>query len=157
MAPPEATADGVDWRDQPVIVNGMRWRLGWFFGGRLYHGSCAALAVGDVVEPGHGRNFDASPDSVVSITSDPARALYWAREAGAGVPTVYEVEPLGEVGVWRASPAHLWEGRVRAARVVAVVAEVVSAERGAIDWSRTHPTRWCATDGGPPPWVRSSP
>jgi hypothetical protein len=121
----EADAElATDWREQPVTVMGRRFTLGNVGSGVLLHGSTADLPDGTILEPGHSRNFAESADDAVSITSDAIRADYWVNETGAGERFIYEVEPLGEVGVWRAGLAnagksfHLYEGRVPAARII---------------------------------------
>lgn len=124
-----------DWRDQDVIVEGRERRLGDVKGGKLYHGSPARLSVGDVVEPGHGARFGISPFHSVSLTSDFDRAAFWGRprtiwKDPRGITKtltyVYEVEPVGPVESWRASPADygesfvLYEARASRARIVTV-------------------------------------
>ena len=117
-----------DWREQEAVVYGRRRPLAEVDGGRLYHGSPVELAVGTVIEPGHGRNHQQSAEDAVSITSDLRRAIHWAREAAGGADSfVYEVEPLGPVDVWRVAPCNqgqnirLWEARTPKARVVSVL------------------------------------
>lgn len=102
---------------------GRRFKLGDVNGGRLFHGTRAVLAEGDVLEPGHGTNFEESSVETVSITSSAETAAYWAAQAGGAVH-VYEVEPIGGVEIWRAGLANrgsnfeLFEGRVHSARVL---------------------------------------
>jgi hypothetical protein len=114
-----------DWREQPIQVQGVARRLGDVHGGRLFHGTTAIIQPGDVIEPGHRRNFKQSARDGVSITSVAADADYWARQLDDGdEPRVYEVEPLNTVQPWRVSPANygqnitLYEARVSRARVV---------------------------------------
>lgn len=118
-----------DWRAQPVIVEGRRMTYADLAGGQLFHGSRVRLEVGDVLEPGRSeRNHRQSAGDAVSITSESGRASYWARQAKGEGETfyVYEIEPVGRIDDWRTGPAEygtrftLWEGRVPAARIVAV-------------------------------------
>ena len=116
-----------DWREQQLLVYGVRRTLGEVHGGKLYHGSAKDLPIGTILEPQEARNFKQSAPDAVSITSDERTAAYWPREAlgsqGADV-FIYEVEPVGEVEAWRVSPANygknirLDEGRVPAARII---------------------------------------
>jgi len=90
-------------------------------GGKLFHGSAQVFRPGDILEPGHGTNFEESGNSV-SVTSVPDRAAYWTRVA-SGEGFVYEVEAIGPVEVWRIQErpdetSVLWEGRVLQARIV---------------------------------------
>jgi hypothetical protein len=84
---------------------------------QFFHGSPHLFEPGTVLEPGHGKNFKQSADAAVSITSDPSRARHWAKQAG-DTAHVYEVEPLGDVGMWRASEHVVYEARTPRARVV---------------------------------------
>jgi hypothetical protein len=124
------------WREQAIRVEGRVYRLGDVTDGRvevrgrLFHGSTASLKPGDTLKPGSERNFKESAAGAVSITSDPGRAAAWARESRPGQPVyVYEIEPLDVVKPWRVGPSNygenfvLWEGRVKAARVVGLLPE----------------------------------
>lgn len=145
------------WHDQPVTVDGARWHLGWFFGQRLYHGSPRHLSAGTTLQPGHATNFPESPGTVVSVTSDPARAASWAADAAGDRPVhVYEIEPLGTVHAWRASPAVLWEGRVPQARIVRELdpGELTPISVDLSAWRRANPTRWRFPE--PPPWTTTT-
>jgi len=124
-------APAPDWRDTPVVVEGRRFLMGQVAGGQLFHGSPVQLEVGDVLEPGHGRNHTQSAAAAVSITSDEGRAGSWARDAAKGQPYfVYEVEPAGPVQVWRAGLAEygtsfcMYEARTPAARIVGVMPHI---------------------------------
>lgn len=116
-----------DWRDQRLVVYGVRRTLGEVHGGKLYHGSARDLAIGTVLEPQETRNFKQSAADAVSITSDEQTAAYWPREALGDQRAevfIYEVEPIGKVEAWRVSPANygknirLDEGRVPTARII---------------------------------------
>jgi hypothetical protein len=115
----------LDWREQPITWMGETRPLGDISGGKLFHGSPYSIGEGEIIRPGmRGTNFKESQDDAISVTSHAHRAYYWAKEAGAETPHVYEVDPLYAVELHRMAPAdygksfQMWEGRTKAARVV---------------------------------------
>lgn len=94
-------------------------------GEKLYHGSRTNLEVGEYLIPQENTNFEESDKSKISITSDYDRAIYWAKHIKSNQPIyIYEVEPVGDIDIWRVSLAEmgtkftLWEGRVNKAKIV---------------------------------------
>lgn len=115
------------WEDQEVIVRGKKMLLGLVEGGKLYHGSPNEIKPGTILQPGYAANYDQSSSEDVSITSDKSVAGHWGSLEGTTIGYIYEVEPLGEIDVWRVGPANgfknirLFEGRVKKARVLRLV------------------------------------
>ncbi len=67
---------------------------------RLYHGTKAALAPGDLIEPGHGANFGAEDRTAnfVYLTGTLDAAIWGAELArGEGAGRIYLVEPTGPI------------------------------------------------------------
>lgn len=109
------------------VVEGRKRPLSEMVGGKFYHGSPHELPVGTILQPGKSpRNYKQSK-AVVSLTSDLVRAADWGSLGWKVVGYVYEVEPLGDMEVHRATPANygenfiLWEVTVPRARIVALV------------------------------------
>lgn len=65
--------------------------------GPFYHGTKAALGVGDVLVPGYGSNFEEGRVSNNIYFSATLDAATWGAElaAGEGEGHIYEVEPTG--------------------------------------------------------------
>ena len=111
----------------PSVVNVMGKSFTWneLNGGKLYHGSRTDLDVGDILTSQKNRNFKQSDNNKVSITSDYNRAKHWASQIKSDNPIyIYEIEPMGEIEIWRVSLAKqgtmfdLWEGRVNNAKII---------------------------------------
>lgn len=76
----------------------------WVPGEPAYHGTSAELRPGDLVEPGHEPNFDASvaPPGYVYFTSEAqygsaVNAARFAARRRGGQPRVFRVIPTGDV------------------------------------------------------------
>ncbi|WP_141818228.1 hypothetical protein [Ornithinimicrobium humiphilum] len=126
-----AQDDQTDWRHVRVVVMGRSFTLGDVPGGRLYHGTARPLTPGEELRPGASpANHAQSAHDAVSLTSDPAVANFWARQAAQAQgldpdqAVVLEVEPVGDVTPWRTCLADqgrsfdLLEARAPSARVL---------------------------------------
>lgn len=67
--------------------------------GRLYHGTRAQLAPGDLVTPGHAPNFGRRTAANFVHLAGTMDAAVWGAElaGGDGAPHVYAVEPTGVI------------------------------------------------------------
>jgi hypothetical protein len=118
-----------EWHNQEVQIQGIARRLG-DVAPRLFHGSPDEIEPGTILTPGtRPPRFKDSPKEAISISGEEGNARYWAsvgpppkgkrKPVPHGGPAhVYEVEPIGEVGSWRATPGALLEGRVKSAKVI---------------------------------------
>lgn len=64
-----------------------------------YHGTKAALKVGDLVEPGHASNYGKRKQAAFVYLSATLDAAIWGAElaVGAGPGRIYIVEPSGSI------------------------------------------------------------
>ena len=116
-----------EYLNESTQINVMGKKFTWndLKGGKLYHGSRTDLEVGEYLIPQENTNFEESDKSKISITSDYDRAIYWAKQIKSNQPIyIYEVEPIGDIDIWRVSLAEmgtkftLWEGRVNEAKII---------------------------------------
>lgn len=123
----------MSWRDNTVVVEGRRFTFhdmtdAYAQPTNLFHASLHEMAEGTVIRPQISKkNFAQSPDAEVCLSSDPRRAIFWARSADAQATRVwlYLVEPEGTISIHRAGLSNYgngftaWEARVAKASIVA--------------------------------------
>lgn len=148
-----------DWQDAKIQVGGREFRLGDCVGGKLYHGTGVVLDPGSILTSGYTQNFRQSPAGLVCLTSDPARAHFWARKSGVSTPHVYEVEPLTPIIPHRVGLASqgksfvLWEGRVGQARILREVGPGASDSPNDSNITASGPS----SDAAPPALIQHAP
>jgi len=83
-------------------LDAIAWDHGWMTGAedeRYYHGTCADLAPGDLVEPGYTSNFGSRRKANHVYLTATVDAAVWGAELaiGDGPGRIYIVEPTGPI------------------------------------------------------------
>ena len=125
----------MSWRDSAVVVEGRRFTFRDMTDAlakpveTFFHASPHEIAVGtDLIPQGSKKNFTQSPNSAVCLSSDPRRAVYWARDASKHATHIwlYKVQPHGAIDLHRVGLSNYgkgftaWEARVGKATILSV-------------------------------------